>query len=97
MFADFETAPIGERLRETLRFLRTMTLEPGSLGPDDAARVLATGVTKDGLRDAIDVAAGFNLITRFADTIGARPHSLQGLTKEEAIAAGGRLFERGYA
>ena len=74
-----------------------MTLEPESLGPGDAARVLATGVSKQGLRDAIDVSAGFNLITRFADTIGATAYSAAGFTQEEAIAAGGRLFERGYA
>ncbi len=97
MLTDFETAPIGDGLRETLRFLRTMTVAPETLGPADAARVLAAGVSPEALRDAVDVAAGFNLITRFADTIGARAHSVQGLTQEQAIAVGGRLFERGYA
>ena len=96
MLTDFETAPIGDGLREALRFLRTMTA-PETLGPAAAARVLAAGVSPEALRDAVDVAAGFNLITRFADTIGARAHSVQGLTHEQAIAVGGRLFERGYA
>jgi len=97
VLADFETAPIGEGLRETLRFLQTMTLAPESLRPADAARVLDSGVSADALRDAVDVAVAFNLITRFADTIGARAHSVQGLTREQALAVGGRLFERGYA
>ncbi|HZD87247.1 MAG TPA: hypothetical protein VE088_04510 [Gaiellaceae bacterium] len=71
-----------------------MTLAPGDL---DARPALAAGVSKQALRDAVEVAAAFTLITRFADTIGARPHSARGLTREQAIEAGGRLFERGYA
>jgi hypothetical protein len=84
---DFETAPIDERLRGTLYFLATL----------DPARALAAGVSKEALRDAADVQAGFELITRFADAIGAKPHSEQGLTREQAIAHEGRFFESGYA
>ena len=40
--------------------------------------------------------SAFDLITRFADAIGARPHSAQGLTREQAIAHEGRFFETGY-
>ena len=94
MLADYETAPIGERLRETLRFLETMTLRPEEL---DASRALAAGVSRQALRDAADVGAAFNLITRFADAVGAAPHSAQGLTREQAIAHEGRFFETGYA
>jgi hypothetical protein len=42
------------------------------------------------------VKAGFDLITRFADTIGATPGSESGLTREQVLAHGGRFFERGY-
>ena len=94
MLADFETAPIDERLRETLRFLEAMTLRPEEL---DAAPALATGVSPEALRDAAYVCAAFNLIARFADTIGAKPHSESGLTREQAIAHEGRFFELGYA
>jgi hypothetical protein len=41
--------------------------------------------------------ASFNVITRFADAIGAKPHSEFGLTREQAIAHEGRFFEIGYA
>ena len=68
MFDDYEAAPIDERLRETLRFLETMTLDPARL---DASRALAAGVSREALRDAAYVAASFNVITRFADAIGA--------------------------
>ena len=94
MLGDYESAPIDERLRETLRFLETMTLDPASL---DASRALAAGVSREALRDAAYVAASFSVITRFADTIGARAHSEVGLTREQAIAHEGRFFDLGYA
>ena len=81
-------------MRETLRFLEAMTLEPERL---DASRALAAGVSREALRDAAYVCAAFNVITRFADAIGARPHSAMGLTREQAIAHEGRFFEAGYA
>ena len=84
---DYETAPIDERLRGTFHFLATL----------DPARALAAGVSRQALRDAADVQAGFEMITRFADAIGAKPHSEQGLTREQAIAHEGRFFEEGYA
>jgi len=91
---DYESAPIDARLRETLRFLETMTTEPAKV---EADRALAAGVSREALRDAANVAAAFSVITRFADAIGARPHSEAGLTREQAIANEGRFFERGYA
>jgi alkylhydroperoxidase family enzyme len=91
---DYESAPIDERLRETLRFIEMMTLAPEAL---DATRAFDAGVTREALRDAAYVAASFNVITRFADAIGAQPHSAAGLTPEQAMAHEGRFFELGYA
>ena len=71
-----------------------MTLEPAKL---DATRALDAGVSREALRDAAYVAAAFNIITRFADAIGAKPHSEQGLTREQAMVHEGRFFELGYA
>jgi hypothetical protein len=84
---DYESAPIDEKLRSALHFLSTL----------DPERALAAGVSREALRDAADVQAGFELITRFADAIGATPHSEAGLTREQAIAHEGRFFEEGYA
>jgi hypothetical protein len=81
-------------MRETLRFLETMTLEPERL---DASRALDAGVSRGALHDAAYVCAAFSLITRFADAIGAAPHSESGLSREQAIAHEGRFFEEGYA
>jgi hypothetical protein len=74
-------------LRGALHFLAT--LDPGP--------ALASGVSRRALRDAAEVKAGFDLITRYADAIGATPHSEQGLTREQAIAHESRFFESGYA
>ena len=87
MLADYETAPIDERLRGALHFLATLEPEPA----------LAVGVSRGALREAAEVKSAFDLITRFADAIGARPHSAQSLTREQAIAHEGRFFETGYA
>ena len=67
---DWRTAPIDERLRATLAFIEKLTLRPAELEPADADAVLATGVSRDALVDAIHVAALFNMIVRLADSIG---------------------------
>lgn len=71
-----------------------LTLEPERL---DATRALEAGVSREALRDAAYVCAAFSVIARFADAIGARPHSAVGLTRAQAIAHEGRFFELGYA
>jgi hypothetical protein len=86
ILADYETAPIDERLRGALHFLATL----------DPERALAAGVSREALREAAEVKAAFDLIARYADAIGAKPHSEQGLTREQAIAHEGRFFDSGY-
>jgi hypothetical protein len=87
VLADYESAAIDEKLRGTLHFLATL----------DPARAFAAGVSRAALPNAADVQAGFELIARFADAIGATPHSEAGLTREQAIAHEGRFFDEGYA
>jgi alkylhydroperoxidase family enzyme len=67
---DYRTAPINERVRATLRLLETFTLRPEELGPADVRAVLATGVTREMIRDAMYVAFLFNTYDRLADTLG---------------------------
>jgi hypothetical protein len=62
----------------------------------DPSRALAAGVSREALHDAAEVKAAFDLITRFADTIGAQPGSVKGLSREEVLEGGGRFYERGY-
>ena len=70
VLANYRTAPIDEKLRATLGLLETFTLRPELLTPEDVRAVLATGVTKEGVRDAFYVAFLFNTYDRLADTLG---------------------------
>ena len=67
---DYTTAPIDEKLRATLGLLRKMTLDHANLRPDDVREVLRTGVSKDAVEDALEVAFLFNIYDRLADTMG---------------------------
>jgi hypothetical protein len=59
---------VDEPLRATLGFLEKLTLRPDELRAQDAEDVLAAGVRKDALVDAIHVAALFSMIVRLADS-----------------------------
>jgi hypothetical protein len=59
---------VDEALRATLGFLEKLTLRPDELRAQDAEDVLAAGVRKDALIDAIHVAALFAMIVRLADS-----------------------------
>jgi alkylhydroperoxidase family enzyme len=67
---DYTTAPIDEKLRATLGLLRKMTLEPEALGPGDVRAVLALGVSREAVGEAMHVAYLFNIYDRLADTLG---------------------------
>ena len=67
---DWRTAPIDEKLRAMLGLLETFTLHPEQMTPERVRAVLATGVTKDAIRDAFYVAFLFNVYDRLADTLG---------------------------
>lgn len=86
MLADYESAPVDEKLRGALHFLATL----------DPSRALAAGASRQALREAADVKAAFDVITRFADTIGAEPGSWKGLSHDDVLAGGARFYERGY-
>jgi alkylhydroperoxidase family enzyme len=91
VLADPTTAPIGEPLRATLLLLRKVTREHQHLSADDMRQLLAKGVTRPQIEEALDVCFAFNVITRLADTfefeVGPRA----------AFDAGARmLLTRGY-
>jgi len=67
--SDLETAPIEEPLRATLRMLRKLTREH-TVNADDMRAVLAAGVSREQIEDALAVCFSFNTIDRLADTFG---------------------------
>ena len=70
VIADYRVAPIDEKLRAMIRLLETFTLRPDELTAADVRAVLATGVSREAIRDAFYVAFLFNTYDRLADTLG---------------------------
>lgn len=64
---DWRTAPISERVRATLGFLRKMTLEPEQLEAGDVEALRELGISDAAIEEAIEVAFLFNIIDRLAD------------------------------
>jgi alkylhydroperoxidase family enzyme len=88
---DYRTEPIDEKLRAMLGLLETLTLRPEELGPADVRAVLATGVTREMIRDAFYVAFLFNGYDRLADTLGWE------LPEKEFYRKSGQfLLKKGY-
>lgn len=88
---DYRTAPIDEKLRAMIGLLETFTLHPDQLTPRSILAVLATGVTREAIRDAFYVAFLFNTYDRLADTLGWE------LPDEGYyLKAGQRLLKKGY-
>ena len=91
VLADLASAPIGEPLRATLGLLRTVTRDHAAVTADDIRPLLALGVTRAQVEDALDVAFCFNVITRLADTFAfAIP------TQASFEASAKMLLSRGY-
>jgi alkylhydroperoxidase family enzyme len=74
-----------------LKLLERFTLEPDQLTPDDVRAVLATGVTREAVRDAFYVAFLFNTYDRLADTLGWELPDARYYPK-----AGQFLLQKGY-
>jgi AhpD family alkylhydroperoxidase len=88
--SDPETAAIGEPLRATLRMLRKLTREH-TVDADDMRAVLAAGVSREQIEDALAVCFTFDTVDRLSRTFGFFVPS------PEAFEAGARfLLARGY-
>jgi alkylhydroperoxidase family enzyme len=90
---NYETAPITDQLRATLRLLEKMTLDHSGLGPEDVRDVLRKGVSKQAVADAMEVAFLFNIYDRLADAMG---WDVPSRTSGYYQVAAKRLLRRGY-
>src|SRR5215468_7149013 len=90
VLSNFETAPIDEKLRATLRMLRKLTREH-AVDTNDMRAVLAAGVSREQIEDALAVCFAFNTIARLADAFGFY------MPGRKAFEAGAKyLLARGY-
>ena len=67
---DFRTAPVSDKLRAMLGYLRTVTLEPEAVGPADLAPLRAAGLSDQAIADAVHICAAFQIYDRLADSLG---------------------------
>jgi AhpD family alkylhydroperoxidase len=88
VLANLESAPIAEPLRATLRMLGGLVTEGKVSGLRD---VLAAGVSRRQVEDALAVAAAFNTTARLADAFG-----FEVLSREGFEAGAKYLLKRGY-
>jgi uncharacterized peroxidase-related enzyme len=90
VLSDLETAPIEEPLRATLRMLGKLTREH-AVTADDMRAVLAAGVAREQIEDALAVSFAFNTTDRLADAFGFF------VPGPNAFEAGAKvLLRRGY-
>jgi uncharacterized peroxidase-related enzyme len=90
VLADLKTAPIEEPLRATLRMLRKLT-HNHAVDADDMRAVLAAGVSREQIEDALAVCFTFNTVDRLSRTFGWV------VSSPKAFEAGAKfLLARGY-
>ncbi len=88
--ADLETSPIEEPLRATIRMLRKLTRDH-VVTADELRAVLAAGVSREQIEDALAVCFTFNVVDRISRTFGWV------VASAEAFEAGSKfLLRRGY-
>jgi uncharacterized peroxidase-related enzyme len=86
-----EEAPINERMKPLLAYVKKLTYTPSRLLAVDAEAVFAAGWNEQALHDAVSVCGLFNLMNRLVDGLG--------VTGDAAYfkLASGRLASGGYA
>jgi uncharacterized peroxidase-related enzyme len=90
VLADLEQAPIEEPLRATLRLLAKLTREH-AVTTDDMRQVLAAGVSRPQIEEALAVSFAFNVTARLANAFDFF------VGGPELFASGARyLLARGY-
>lgn len=89
---DIETAPVEERWKPLLRFVKKLTLAPATLKQDDAAAVFEAGWDEAALNCAIAVTCRFSFMNRLVMGYGLEPPAA-----DAAMANAKRRLSSGYA
>ena len=88
---DLETSALGEKEKALLRFVRKITLAPGSITATDTSDLNVVGWDDGAIFYAISACALFNFYNRWVSASGVRPVS------DDAFARlGSRMAAVGY-
>lgn len=86
---NFETAPINNKMKSILKFIKKLTLNPSELNKEDVTPLIKEGLSYEAIEEAIHVCGVFCTINRLADAFNFE--AIRNLDK-----AGKFLFKRGY-
>ena len=100
---DIDTAPVDDKLKPILKYVRKLTQEPAKMTQADADAVFAAGWDEIGLHHAIAVAARYNLVNRLIhghgveanpDTFKAQGERIASKTHDDWKDGGVRLADQ---
>lgn len=94
LMTDPDAAPVEERLKPILAYVRKLTLTPARIAPSDAQKVLDAGWDEQALFDAISVCALFNMMNRIVLGSGITQDPRRS-TPEDLAARSKRMGEPG--
>lgn len=92
LLKDISSAPVDERLKPILTYVRKLTLTPAKMLQADADAVFAVGWDETALHHAVAVAARYNMVNRLIqghgiaanpDTFRARGEHIAGKTQDD--------------
>ncbi len=89
LMANVDTAPVEDRLKPILHFVRKLTLTPSRMTQADADAVFAAGWDEQALGDAVAVCALFNFYNRLVDGHGVRGTEAGWVRSAKGIREGG--------
>ena len=87
MVEDVDSAPVDEKLKPLLRYVRKLTLSPAKMVQADADAVFAAGWPEEALHDAVLVCALFNFMNRVLDGSGITPKPVFDAPDEDSLKA----------
>lgn len=91
LLEDIDSAPVSEKLKPILRFVRKLTLDQTRMVQRDADAVLNAGWDQDDLALAVAICSLFNFMNRMVHGLGIEEDP------QYTLGAGARLKERGYS
>lgn len=83
LVSDLDTAPISDKFKPLMAYVKKLTLDPSSICKDDAEAVFVAGWDEKALHDTIAVTARMNFMCRIVQGFGFTPWD-QAHAKEHA-------------
>ena len=90
LLRDPEGAPLEEKMRPILRFVRKLTMSPASMTQADADAIFAAGWDEDAYYHVVSICGLFNYYNRLMEGYGIKSQP------EYRLSVGKRLAEQGY-